>query len=137
MLMTPKNKESFNQFLNVASGQKEVSLVITKNQKEQDDFVKILSENGFKKSDAVYELLENTKTYFVAGQKIDKNIYDFIAQYPTGQVEVFDKNTMKSNIYTPEYKGKAVIIVALKNNLKKLQKNNFDLLALTGPAYQA
>ena len=135
--MNPKNKKSLSQFINIASGQKEVSIVIAKNQKEQDDFIKFLSENGFKKSEAVYELLENAKTYFVAAQKIDKNIYDFIAQYPTGQVEVFDKNTMKSNVYTPEYKDKAVIIVALKNNLKKLQKNNFDLLALTGPAYQS
>ena len=135
--MILKNKKSFSRFLNIASGQKEVSITIAKNQKEQDDFIKILSENGFKKSEAVYELLENTKTYFVAGQKIDKNIYDFIAQYPTGQVEIFDKNIMKSNLYTPEYKDKAVIIVALKNNLKKLQKNNFDLLALTGPAYQS
>jgi hypothetical protein len=135
--MILKNKKSFSQFLNIASGQKEVSITIAKNQKEQDDFIKILSENGFKKSDAVYELLENPKTYFVASKNIDKNIYDFIVQYPTGQVEIFDKNIMKSNLYTPEYKDKVVIIVALKNNLKKLQKKNFDLLALTGPAYQS
>ena len=135
--MTTKDKKSLDQFLAITLGQKEACLIIAKDKKEQSEFEKFLAENGFKKSNAVYELLENQRVYFVAEKDIDKNIYDFVSQYPTGQIEIFDKNTMKSNVYSPDYKDKAVIIIALKSNIKALQKNNFDLLALTGPAYQS
>lgn len=135
--MATKDKKSLNQFLSIALGQKEACLIIAKNKKEQSKFEKFLAENGFKKSDAVYELLENQKAYFLAEKNIDKNIYDFLSQYSTGQIEIFDKNIMKSSVYSPDYKDKAVIIVALKSNIKALQKNNFDLLALSGPAYQS
>ena len=135
--MTNKNKEAFSKFINFSFGQKEASIVIAKNKKEQEEFVNFLEEIGFQNADAVYKFQENLKTYFISQGNIDKDIYDFMAQYSTGQIEIFDKNNMKSNIYTPDYTGKAIIIIALNNNLKKLKKNNFDLLAISGLAYQS
>ena len=135
--MAIKNKKTFEEFLKFSFGQKEASIAVAKTKKEQDDFEKILIGNSFKKTDAIYELLENQRAFFIIEKNIDKDIYDFISQYPTGQVEIFDKNMMKSNMYSPDYKDKSIIMVVMRNNLEKLQKNNFDLLAVTGLAYQS
>ncbi len=130
-------KNSFNDFLNVASNQNEVAIAIAKNPSEIESFSRSMNKAGFKKSKDVEGLLSNSKTYFIIDKKIDKDVYDFVVQYPTGQVEIFDKKNMKSQTLVPNYHKSTVVLIALKSNLKKLQTEGFDILSKTGPAYQS
>jgi len=131
------NEEKFKKFLNILADQKEVGLVIAKNEKELGTFVKILNEAGLKQSEGVADLLKSPKTYFVVSENFNKDIYDFVVQYPTGQLEVFNKQLMQSQTFYPDYKNSVVILLVDKDNLNKIQEKGFDILSATGPAFQA
>lgn len=136
------SKKTFGDFLSVALGSKEVALVIAKNKTELLSLAKAMDKQGFKRSENILEIFsafggKSHKTYFVAYEKMDKDIYDFIVQYPTGQVEIFDKKLMKSQIFFPDYKNFAVVLLVDKDDLNKIQKKGFNLLSVTGSAYQS
>lgn len=129
-------KTSISDFLSVAMGSKEVSLAIAKNEAELSQFKEIMGRQGFEQSKNVADLFKLQKTYFVLGEDMDKDIYDFVVQYPTGQVEIFDKKLMRSETFLPDY-NKEIVLLVVKEDLNKLQAKGFDLLSCTGPAYQS
>lgn len=118
-------------------GGKEVGLVIAKNDEELAGFAKAMERFDFKRSENIAGLFKFPKTYFVITGDIDKDVYDFIVQYPTGQVEIFDKKLMQSRTLSPDYKKQGVILLVDKDNLNKIQEKGFDLLGTTGPAFQS
>lgn len=126
---------SFKEFLGIAPGSKEVSLAIAKNNKEIQDFSRSLDEAGFEQAEEVFNLFKLPKAYMTISEDMDKNVYDFIVQYPTGQVEIFDKERMRSEMLSPDY-SRSVVLLVEKGALNKLQAKGFDLLAAVGPAYQ-
>ena|SRR5579872_5128463 len=131
-----KNTE-FNDFLKVAFGQKEVGLIIAKNRDQLSDFSSIMDAEGFKKSDHVSGLTHSPKSYVVISENMSKDAYDFLVQYPTGQVEIFDTDTMQSKTFSPDYANSCVIFLVLKEDLGKLQEKGWDILGSSGPAYQS
>ena len=131
------NPASIEEFLSCMIGSREVGLAVAKDQIELENFAEALNRNGFKKSGNVSGLLEVQKTYFIADQNTAKNIYDFVVQYPTGQIEIFDKKIMRSQTFSPGYKDSAVVLLVDQDNLNKLQAKGFDFLSASGPAYRS
>lgn len=136
-MSTTSNKASIEEFLSVMIGSKEVGLVIAKNEAEISSFAKAMDGFDFKRSENISDLLKAPKTYLVADENIDKDVYDFIVQYPTGQVEIFNKKLMQSQTLSPDYKNSAIVLLVEKNNLNKIQEKGFDILGVAGPAFQA
>ena len=64
-------------------------------------------------------------------------MYDFALQYPTGQIEIYDKFNLKSQTVTPSYKDVAVVFLITKDTLKKAQEAGFMLLEQVGITYQS
>lgn len=132
---------SFVKFLDFALSQKEVSLAIAQNPEELKKFREILNKNDFKEAKTAYELLSSigsvSKNYFVCGTGISKEIYDFMVQYPTGQIEIFDKEKMESKIAFPVYNNSAVVFLIGKKTLSEARKQGFDALTYAGLTYQS
>ena len=136
-MSTTNNKASIEEFLSVMIGSREVGLVIAKNEAEISSLTKAMDRSDFKRSENISDLLKSPKTYLVADENIDKDVYDFVVQYPTGQVEIFDKKLMQSQTLSPDYKNSAIVLLVEKNNLNKIQEKGFDILGVAGPAFQA
>jgi len=136
-MSTTSNKASIEEFLSVMIGSREVGLVIAKNEAEISSLTKAMDRSDFKRSENISDLLKSPQTYLVADENIDKDVYDFIVQYPTGQVEIFDKKLMQSQTLSPDYKNSAIVLLVEKNNLNKIQEKGFDILGVAGPAFQA
>ena len=117
-------------------GSKEPGLAIAAKKPEIKAFVEILGEQGFKEVKNADDLFENGKKYFVVNESLEKDIYDFVVQYPSGQVELFDKTVMKHKIFFPEYAGSALVLLIQEKDLNKIKKQGFDLLAVVGPTYR-
>jgi len=132
---------NFDDFLKCTLSQKEVSLVIAKDGSELKKFIEILEIGGFRQTIDSVELFKYVETpskvFFIIGDKLDKDIYDFITQYPTGQIEIFDNQILKSKVVTPVYDGVSVIFLITKPSLKHVQEAGFQILNQVGLAYQS
>ena len=131
-----KTDTDFEEFLNILSGQREVGLAIAKNEREIKNFVDVLWKEGFETSENIFDFYHFPKIYLVLEENIEKDFYDFIVQYSTGQVEIFDKEKNRPEIFSPNYEKNSVILVSTKDNLAKLRKKGFNALEIAGPAYQ-
>ena len=136
-----ENTAQFSLFLSHAISQKEVSLVIARDEKENTAFEKILTENGFQEAKTSFELLEKArtrvKTYLNLNDNFSKQVYDFLTQYPTGQIELFDNEQMGSKVVFPAYENGAVVFLVSKNNLLEIEKKGFRIREAVGMAYQS
>ncbi len=111
-------------------------MAIAKDENELKEFSRSMNELGFKEAEKTSDLLSYPKSYMVTEEDIGKNIYDFAVQYPTGQVEVFNKDKMQLEVFSPDYKNNAVLLINEKV-LNKLLAKGFDLLSVSGPAYRS
>lgn len=131
----------FSLFLSHATSQKEVSLVIAVDEKEIAAFEKALAENGFQEVKTAFELLEKvrtgTKTFLNMNDNFNKQVYDFLTQYPTGQIELFDNEQMESKVVSSAYENGAVVFLVSKNNLLEIEKKGFRIREAVGMAYQS
>lgn len=134
-------QNSFNEFLKYTLSQKEVSLAIAQDEAELNKFVEILQSHGFRQTIDTTELFKYvtipSKVFFIARGNLPKDIYDFIVQYPTGQIEIFDKRNLKSKIVTPVYNGVSVVLLITKSSLKQIQEAEFQILNHVGVTYQS
>lgn len=131
---------SISDFLKFSKSSQEVSLIIANDNAEQEQFSNELVKDGFKEAESISELLNaietSSKTYFLVGEYLPKDFYDFLLQYPTGQIDIFDKKTMKSEIAIPLYRDVSIVFIITKSNLSQVQRGEFDLLSHVGMAYQ-
>ncbi len=58
-------------------------------------------------------------------------------QYPTGQVEIYDKVNLKSQLVIPVYDKVSVVFVITKDALKKTEELGYQMLEHAGIAYQS
>lgn len=131
---------TIKDFLKYANSQKEVSLMIAKDDDELESFTKKLSEVEFRQavdtSDLFKQITKSSKSFVTVKDILSKDLYDFALQYPTGQVEIYDKFNLKSQTVTPVYKDVTVVYVLTKTALKKTQESGFRILELAGITYQ-
>ncbi len=134
------NKDELKKFLQVASGQKEVALIIAQDETELQELQQSLKKSGFTKVDRTSELLTRMdkpgKLLFTFSGTINKNVYDFLIQYSTGQVEIFDRTTMQSQVAVPNYRNLSVVALITKKDLLALEKQGFSIRENTGVAFQ-
>ncbi len=135
------NQDSFIDFLQHTTSQKEVSLVIAQDEPELKELRAVLDQKAFTQlvdhPEFFRYISTPSKIYFVIQNHMPKRIYDFIMQYPTGQVEIFDKNKMKAVVISPIYKDVAVVILMTKETLGNIQKSEFQILEKVGMTYQS
>lgn len=131
---------TFDDFLKFVNSQKEVSLAIAKDETELAQLASKLEEHKFRQavdtSDLFKQITQPSKSFFVAKESLPKDMYDFAVQYPTGQVEIYDKFNLKSQTVIPIYKDVAVVFLITKDALKKVQETGFMLLEQVGITYQ-
>ena len=135
--MKETETKEFTDFLKTIFGQKEIGLVIAKDRSELSDFSEIMDNEGFKRSNNIQDLPNSPKTYLPVSVDMTKDTYDYLVQYPTGQVEIFDNSTMQSKTFSPDYANSGILFLVLKEDLSKLQQKGWDILANSGPAYQS
>lgn len=137
--MTMNSK--LTDFIKYTFSQKETSLIIAKDQEELEGFVQLLADQDFRQAIDTSELFNRithpSKVYYIIRNELHKSIYDFILQYPTGQVEIFNRDRMKSEMVSPVYKDVSVIFLVSKQTLSNIQKSGYQLLENTGMTYQS
>jgi hypothetical protein len=67
---------------------------------------------------------------------MQKELYDFILQYPTGQIEIFDKDKFQSKSISPLYRDVSIVVLTTKQTLMNMQKKGYKLLENVGITYQ-
>ncbi|MEI7741690.1 MAG: hypothetical protein WCJ29_04245 [bacterium] len=132
-----EEKNPLEDFLAVIRGSKQVGIVIAKDGNELSRFSSNLEDSDFKKARRVFDLFDQRQAYFLADEDMEKSFYDFAVQYGTGQIEIFDEEKRQPRVFAPDYEKSAVVILVEKDDLAKLEKRGFGLLALSGPAYQS
>lgn len=126
-------KQPIEDFLKIISMSHEIGMIIAKNQENIDNTSKILEDNGFEQQQKVMGFFDVSKSYFIVNPLHPKEIYDFVTQYQTGQVEVFDKEEVSSKVFSPEYEDLSIILLITEDDLNKLETNNFSILSSVGP----
>ena len=133
--------QPFQDFLNYTLSQREVALVIAANDGEASEFEAELNAGGFGDAGDIFVLLECVKSvgkhYLILTPTNFKPAYDFAVQYPTGQVEIFNHQTMKPEVVSPEYQNSAVIFLITKDNLSAMQNRGLNILDKAGLTYQS
>lgn len=127
-------QKEIKKFLELATSAKEASLMVAENEKELEKLESKISEFGFQKTQNIREIFNavknGNKTYFILKSELGNNIYNILAQYPTGQINAYDgKDNLVAN---PDYQTGAVLILITEENLNQIEKSDKSLLKLVG-----
>lgn len=128
---------TLEDFLNVTAGSKDAGLVIARDANELTEMAEFLESAGFNKAKNIPNLFALKKSYLVVDENSAKEAYDFAVQYPTGQVEIFNKEEMKSETFSPDYGSLNLVLLVARDDLNKLDAKGFDLRSAVGPAFQS
>lgn len=130
--------EEIQKFLKLTKNSTEPCLMIAKTEAELIEIEKAVADFGFKKSNDVREIFNSVRdgdeTYFILNDTLGNNIYNVIAQYPTGQITAYDGQ--KNIVANPDYQKGAVLILVTKDNLEKIEQGEKSLLKLAGLTWQ-
>lgn len=131
-------QEELQKFLEMTNGSTELCLMIVQNEQELATIENEVSDFGFQKTKNIREIFNaiksGNKIYFILGETIESNVYNILAQYPTGQVTAYDgQNNLVAN---PDYKKGSVLILITKENLEKIEKSEKSLLRIAGLTWQ-
>lgn len=127
-------QKEIKKFLQLATSSKEASLVVADNDKEIERLEQEASDFGFRKTQNIREIFnavrDGEKTYFILKNEMGNNIYNILAQYPTGQINAYDgKDNLVAN---PDYQTGAVLVLITEENLANIEKSNKSLLRIVG-----
>jgi len=131
-------QEEIQKFLEMTNGSAELCLMIAQDEQELVSVEKEVSDAGFQKTKNIREIFNaiknGTKIYFTLGEALGNNVYNILAQYPTGQVTANDGQ--KNLVANPDYKNGSVLILITKENLEKIEKSEKSLLRIAGLTWQ-
>ena len=128
---------SLEQFIKLSIISKDIGLIVVTTDGEIDLEAKTLNEKGFVKSENTDDFSNNKKSYYILSKDIPKEMYDFMAQYSSGHIEIFDTEKMESKVVNPEYKNSAVILISTKQNLSSLETKGLNIRQIVGPVWQS
>lgn len=127
-------QEEIRKFLVRTNGSTELCLMIAQDEQELASVEKEVSDVGFQKTKNIREIFNaiknGTKIYFTLGEALGNNVYNILAQYPTGQVTAYDGQ--KNLVANPDYKNGSVLILITKENLEKIEQSEKSLLRIAG-----
>lgn len=120
------NQAKLKDFLTYLSSDTEPGLVVCED-KEMIENVSLAFENqGFKRVSNWQELAENIKnsinSYMILGDEIEKDIYDALAQFRTGGIEIMDKETLEKDIVSFNPKDVSFAILSEESSLRKIEE---------------
>lgn len=134
------NESRFSTFLSRVTAQQEVSLVIANSSDQVQLLSEELSEQGFRQvidsTELMNRIRSNTKAYYIVRDTLPKQMRDVIVQFPTGQIEIFDHDKMKSEVVVPDYEQTGVVFVATAEKLQQIEKEGFNFLEHVGLTYR-
>jgi len=135
------NDKNFTTFLSRTISLKEVSCICATDEKEAEEFKQALSADGFFTPQNARNLLslisQTGKTFFkLSDLKNEKAVYDFIVQYPTGSVELWDADTHNPTVVSPAYHDSSLIFLVTENELISLHEKEFEILDKVGPVFR-
>lgn len=134
------NKEEFGKFIEYTIGAKDISLVIAQDNKELKEFVLELKNNSYKYLKDIWEVMDFAKSdgkgCFAMDDSLEKDLYDFIVQYPTGQVEIWDQEKNDFRVLNPKYEGVSLVFLITKHDLENIKEQGFEILSKVGLTYQ-
>lgn len=134
------NEGKVIQFLKESVSQKEVSLIVARDNDEFKIFHSFLLRHGYSGSDDAFEALaganHHNKVCLIFNHHNGKILYDFVLQYPTGQVNLLDNNKMKNLSFSPKYEDHSIILLTTEGYLTHLTKNDLNFLSITGMVYR-
>jgi hypothetical protein len=114
-------------FLKFIRSQKEPGLLIVEDSSKIDEITGLLDRQEFKKVSDWKEALESLgkegRIYVVLDKKLPKELYDLVAQFSTGGVEIFDTETLQSNVVQFNPNEIEFIIVSTQDNLDSVEKD--------------
>jgi len=128
--------DNLEEFLNILEGQKDVGLILTRNESEMSGFIRFFEDSGFQTSKNVFDFFGFQKMYLILDENLPKDFYDFLTQYPTGQVEIFDKGTNQPKVFSPDYQNQVFVLVATEESLVKLKEKGFEIMDKVGPVFR-
>lgn len=136
----PTTTQALPHYLKRLSGSKEAGLVVAKDAAELARLKQQLDKEKFREVLTVPHLLERIqdgrKNYLVVDAKNAKDIYDTAVQYPTGQIEWFDRDHMSSKVATPAYGTARVLFLATQRTLMAAEHTGLPLRTVCGLTYR-
>ena len=127
---------ALSDFLGAATLARELGLVLagdaTDSATKEDELIDL----GFRKALSVPTLFAMQKAFIEITDENAKTVYDLLVQYPTGQVEIFDAEKMKSELFSPDYGRLSLVILTDKPMVQKQRSKGLDILSLAGPVFQ-
>lgn len=133
-------KEEFKKFLGYTIGAKDISLIIAHDSDEMKEFVMELKNEGYKYLKNILEAIDfagnDGKGCFAMDDILAKDLYDFIVQYPTGQVQIWDGGKNDFRVLTPRYDGVSLVFLITKEDLENIKNQGFEILGKVGLTYQ-
>ena len=126
--------ESIKQFLSFFPKSHDVGLIIFDTQEDFKIIEKEIVDSEFLFSKNFDNLVDNIKigkkTYIFLKDELDNKLYEFIAQYSTGQINIYDGF---SNIpINPNYEKGGFLVLISSEDLKKIEGNPQSLLSICG-----
>lgn len=140
-MKTQMKKQDLSEFIEFSLGKKEVSLLIAADKKELKKFKKELLNQDFSEEKNIYDFVQSVKRkakiFIEYTQDLKKDLYEFIIQYPSGQIYFFDTEKKESVFVTPNYQKNIILILITKNDLESLESSGFNILQNVGLTYKS
>lgn len=136
--MTDSNlQKSITQFLDATNGAREVSLIVIDKQEDQDEFIRLLHDYNFKQCDpnSILRSLDSEKSFVLLPRDFNKELYDFIVQYPSGQIQYLDNKSFQTKIVDIDYKGRSCILITTNDTLQAWADAGFLVRNKVGLVY--
>jgi hypothetical protein len=138
LLTMPTN--DLSSFLATTKSQRSVSFLIAKDEEELQIFLQALQEQGFQSLHTITEILSHvsspTKAFYHITAVMPIEIYEFIEQYSSGHISIYDRKLKKMNVAKPSYKDVSIIFLLTKKILHTLQAEGYTFYDKTGLTYQ-
>lgn len=129
-----------HNFLAYSNSQHHPSLILTKDEEEQNKYLKALKENQFQQVHSLSDLFNAvsapTKVFYEINDVLPQEIYEFIEQYPTRHIGIFSEKDKKIVVVNPNYKDVSLIFVVTKENLKNIHESGMTLYDKVGLTFQ-
>jgi len=125
--------ETLDEFLIYAHGAREVSLIIANSADSFDALRHTLGEKGFcmLTSPFEYDQEKCARTAYILTEEDEKDLYDFVLQYPTGQIDI--SNLERGNIVTiPEYDSSTTLLLVTSAKIAASEERGFNFRELVG-----
>lgn len=134
------NTEEFKDFVSKSFALREPSLLVVFDEEKISNVKDHIEFFDFKYVSEMDELAHMTqkggKFYFLINEENLKGIYDFVKQYSTGAIDIFDAHVGKQMTFSPEYSKTSLMLIVTKDMLIHAQSLGFDILKLAGLTYQ-